>query len=69
MKVKKFGVRFSGHGNSFLPENPVCDKTFEDAQKEAVDWELHADTIGGKSEIVEDLGNGSYQEYHSGYHF
>jgi hypothetical protein len=69
LKIKRFGVRFSGHGSRFLPESPICNKTFQEAQKEAVSWELIADTIGGKSEIVEDIGDGEYKLYHSGYHF
>lgn len=66
---QNFGVRFSGHGSSFVPKHPTCNKTFEEAKKEAIEWEMRADTIGGKSEIVEDLGNGNYTEYHSNYHF
>jgi hypothetical protein len=66
---RNFGVRFSGHGSSFIPQHPICNKTFEDAKQEAVEWELRADTIGGRSEIVEDLGNNQYKEYHSGYNF
>jgi len=61
--TRNFGVRFSGHGSSFIPEHPVCDKTYEEAAKEAIEWELRADTIGGRSEIVEDLGDGQYREY------
>lgn len=65
-EVKRvFGVRFSGHGSSFTPEFPVCNKTFDAAKEEAIAWELKADTIGGRAEIVEDLGNGTYKEYNN----
>ena len=50
--LKCFGVRFSGHGLKMMPENPTYDKTFQEALKEANDWELRADTIGGRAEIV-----------------
>lgn len=49
---RKYGVRFSGHGSSFMPEHPVCDKTLKEAKKEARDWEMIADTIGGLAEVV-----------------
>ena len=61
--TRNFGVRFSGHGSSFIPRHPICDKTYEEAVKEAIEWELRADTISGRSEIVEDLGNDQYREY------
>ena len=35
---RNFGVRFSGHGSSFIPQRPICNKTFEDAKKEAIAW-------------------------------
>jgi len=47
-----YGVQFSGHGSSFLPESPVCDKTWDEAQTEAFDWEMRADTIGGGAQVV-----------------
>lgn len=50
--AKIFGLRFSGHGSDFLPKNPLFNLTFEEAKKEALEWELHADTIGGRAEIV-----------------
>lgn len=56
-KDKLFGVRFSGHGSSFIPENPECNLSFEEANKQALEWELLADTIGGRSEIVDENGN------------
>lgn len=43
--AKIFGLRFSGHGSDFLPKNPLFDKTFEEAKKQALEWELRADTI------------------------
>jgi hypothetical protein len=30
---RNFGVRFSGHGSLFIPQHPICNKTFEDAKK------------------------------------
>lgn len=50
--LKIYGVQFSGHGSLYLPENPVFDKTLEEAQKEALEWELRADTIGGCAQVV-----------------
>ena len=50
--LRCFGVRFSGHGSKMQPESPVYDKTFYEALREANDWELRADTIGGRAEIV-----------------
>ena len=44
-----FGCRFSGHGSEYKPEVPEFNKTWEEARKEAIDWELRADTIGGRS--------------------
>ena len=49
---RNFGVRFSGHGSSFIPQHPICNKTFEDAKQEAIEWELKADTIGGRSDAL-----------------
>lgn len=51
-KIRIYGVQFSGHGSEYLPENPKFDKTLEQAQKEALEWELRADTIGGCSQVV-----------------
>lgn len=47
-----YGVRFSGHGSRFLPEHPLYNLTLEEAKAQALEWELRADTIGGRSEIV-----------------
>jgi hypothetical protein len=51
-KGKIFAVRYSGHGSDFLPKNPLFNLTFEEAKKNALEWELRADTIGGRAEIV-----------------
>lgn len=51
-----YGVQFSGHGSSYLPEKPVCNKTWNEAQAEAFDWEMRADTIGGRSQVVTENG-------------
>lgn len=44
--AKIFGLRFSGHGSDFLPKNPLFNLTFKEARRQAMEWELHADTIG-----------------------
>lgn len=49
---KCFGVRFSGHGSAFIPEQPLYNLTLNEAKQQALDWELKADTIGGRAEIV-----------------
>lgn len=51
-ELKIYGVQFSGHGSKYLPENPSFNKTLEEAQKEALEWELRADTIGGCAQVV-----------------
>jgi hypothetical protein len=46
-----FGCSFSGHGSVYKPEVPEFNKTWEEARKEAIDWESNSDTIGGRSLI------------------
>lgn len=49
---KNFVVEASGHGSSFVRDNPVTLQTFEEAKKDADWWGSHADTIGGQARVV-----------------
>ena len=56
-KLGQYGLRFSGHGSSFIPENPICNLSFDEAMRQAIEWELKADTIGGRAEMIDSDGN------------
>lgn len=56
-----YGVQFSGHGSSYLPEKPVCNKTWNEAQAEAFGQEIRAAQIVNSDGIcwgVEFAGKG-----------
>lgn len=53
--MKKYGVRFSGHGSKFAPEIIEYNLTLEEAELIKLEWETRADTIGGAVEIEREL--------------
>lgn len=56
----KYGVRFSAHGSGFRFDNfsdQNCYRyTLEEANEIGLNWELLADTVGGRAEIVREDG-------------
>lgn len=61
MSEYKYGVRFSGHGSSFVPDKYEDGVFFRydswlEANQVGLEWELRADTIGGRAEIVREDG-------------
>lgn len=55
-----YGVRYSAHGSSFrfdnFPDGNFYRYTLQEANELGLDWELRADTVGGKAEIVREDG-------------
>ena len=47
--MKKYDTVYSGHGSRFVSDgNLTFDKSLEECEKKALEWELGADTIGGR---------------------
>lgn len=51
---RDYAVRYSGHGSPFRPKRPVFNLSLSEATKQAEQWEILADTIGGRAEVVKD---------------